>query len=106
MAPVGFEVDGQYFYIGSHRQDILHRTPKYRNVKSGNRWTALTIDDLESVRPWRPRGTRVNGTADIVEHDGQFGKGEYLRITPNVSWSWGIPGLKLKKGEWQAKTIH
>ncbi len=106
VAPVGFEFDGHYFYVGSHSQDILHNTPKYKNVKSGNTWVALTIDDLESVNPWKPRGIRVNGIAEIVERKGQFGKGEYLRITPKVSWSWGVKGLKLKKGEWRAKTVH
>ena len=65
------------------------------------------MDDLVSVEPWRVRGIKVFGTAEIVQHDGTlFGPGEYLRITPKVSWSWGIEGLNLKKDEWTLKTVH
>jgi pyridoxamine 5'-phosphate oxidase family protein len=61
---------------------------------------ALAIDNLESVSPWKPRVIRIYGTAEIVEHDGMFRPGEYLRINPNVSWSWGIKGPKT------VKTVH
>ncbi len=94
VAPVGFEFDGEHFYVGSIRQEILHSTPRYKNVKAGNKWVAMTIDDLASIDPWKPRGIRVNGTADIVEREGQFGKGEYIRITPRSWWSWGLPDAK------------
>jgi pyridoxamine 5'-phosphate oxidase family protein len=107
VVPVGFEFDGQYFYVGSHSQDIFHGTRKYKNVRDGKTSVALTIDDMESVDPWRPRAIRVYGTAEIVEHRGIFGPGKYLRITPKVSWSLGIKGLKLKEGEWgPLKTLH
>jgi hypothetical protein len=36
VAPVGFEFDGKYFYIGSIKQEILHSTPRYLNIKNGN----------------------------------------------------------------------
>lgn len=90
VAPVGFEFDGSYFYVGSIKQEILHSTPRYLNVKNGNRRVALVVDDLVSVDPWKPRGIRVNGTADIVRRNGEFGKGEYIRIKPKLSWSWGL----------------
>jgi pyridoxamine 5'-phosphate oxidase family protein len=90
VAPVGFEFDGKCFYVGSIKQKILRSTPRYLNVKSGNRQVALVIDDLVSVDPWKVRGIRVNGVADIVTHEGGFGRGEYIRIRPKVSWSWGI----------------
>jgi pyridoxamine 5'-phosphate oxidase family protein len=106
VVPVAFEFDGTYFYVGSHSQDIFHNTRKYKNVKDGKMLVALTIDDLESVDPWRPRAIRVYGTAEIVEHKGMFGPGKYLRITPKVSWSLGIKGLKLKEGEWSLRTVH
>jgi pyridoxamine 5'-phosphate oxidase family protein len=61
---------------------------------------------LESIDPWRPRGIKVYGTAEVVEHKGMFGPGKYLRITPTVSWSWGIKGLKTKEGSFRAKTVH
>jgi pyridoxamine 5'-phosphate oxidase family protein len=90
VATVGFEFDGRYFYVGSIEQEILHDTPKYRNIKSGNKQVAVTIDDIVSVEPWSVRGIRVNGVADIVVREGEFGAGDYIRIKPQVSWSWGI----------------
>jgi pyridoxamine 5'-phosphate oxidase family protein len=101
VAPVAFEFDGKYFYVGSHSQDIFHKTRKYKNVRDGNKRVALAIDDLESVNPWKPRGIKVYGTAEIVEHDGMFGRGNYLRIAPSISWSWGI-----KEGIKTVKTVH
>jgi pyridoxamine 5'-phosphate oxidase family protein len=106
VVPVAFEFDGKYFYVGSHSQDIFLRTRKYKSVRDGNRLVGLVIDDLESVDPWRPRGVKLFGTAEVVEHEGMFGPGKYLRITPRISWSWGIPELKMKKGEWSQKTVH
>ena len=107
VVPVGFEFDGKkYFYVGSHSQDILPRTRKYKNVKAGKNKVAFVVDDLVSVNPWKVRGIKVFGTAEILEHEGIFGPGEYLRITPKVSWAWGIEGLNLKKDEWVLKTVH
>ena len=106
VVPVAFEFDGEYFYVGSHSQDVFHRTRNYKNVRGGKTQVALTIDDLESVDPWKPRAIKVYGTAEIVEHKGIFGPGKYLRITPKVSWSFGIKGLKLKEGEWNVKIVH
>lgn len=87
VAPVGYEFDGQYFYVAGRNPD---NTRKYRNLRQGNHKVALVMDDLESVQPWRPRGIRIYGTAEFVERDGQFGHKTYMRITPNTSWSWGI----------------
>ena len=105
VVPVAFEFDGKNFYVGSHSQDIFHRTLKYKNVKDGNKRVALTIDDLESIEPWRPRAIKVYGTAEVVEHKGIFGPGKYLRISPQVSWSFGIKGLK-QEGIRRVKTVH
>src|SRR6202007_2132965 len=93
VVPVGFEFDGKYFWVGSHSQDIFHRTLKYHNVKNGNKLVALTIDDLESIDPWKPRAIKVFGSAEVVVHQGRFGPGKYLRITPKTSWGVGITGL-------------
>jgi len=105
VVPVAFEFDGKNFYVGSHSQDIFHRTLKYKNVKDGNKRVALTIDDLESIEPWRPRAIKVYGTAEVVDHKGIFGPGKYLRISPQVSWSFGIKGLK-QEGFRRVKTVH
>ena len=106
VVPVAFEFDGKNFFVGSHSQDIFLRTRKYKSVRGGNSRVGLVIDDLESIDPWRRRGIKLFATAEVVEHDGMFGPGKYLRITPQISWSWGIHGLKMKNGEWSHKTIH
>lgn len=107
VVPVSFEFDGKYFWIGSHSQDILVRSMKYLNVKNGNKLVSLAIDDLESIDPWKPREIKVYGEAEIVDHPGRFGSGKYLRITPKISWSFGIPGLKTEGPGWgRVKTLH
>jgi pyridoxamine 5'-phosphate oxidase family protein len=100
VSPVGFEFDGKYFWIGSHSQEIFHRTRRYRNITGGNRKVSVVIDDLVSVTPWRPRGIKVSGTAELLEHDGMFGKGEYFRIRPRRTVSWGIEPPT--EGQWTA----
>ncbi len=104
VSPVGFECDGKYFYVGSHDQTVFFKTRRYRNIKSGNNKVSLVVDDLASVDPWRPRGIKVRGTADVVERVGMFGKGSYLRITPRASVSWGIEPVK--PGTWVSKKLH
>jgi pyridoxamine 5'-phosphate oxidase family protein len=87
VVPVGFEFDGQYFFVGGHN---VAATRKYRNVQAGNARVALVVDDLVSVKPWNPRGIRIYGTAEIVQREGRLGEGIYLRVTPTRSWSWNI----------------
>jgi pyridoxamine 5'-phosphate oxidase family protein len=86
VAPVGFDFDGTYFYVGG--LDIL-KTLKYKNIRTHSR-VSFVIDDLESIDPWVPRGIKIHGTADIVPHDGYMGTGDYIRITPERKWTWGI----------------
>ena len=106
VVPVGLEFDGKNFWVGSHSQQIFLRTHKFKNVRDGNKLVSLTVDDLESVDPWKPRCIKVYGTAEVEEHEGQFGPGKYLKVTPKVSWSFGIKGLKTPKGFFNLKTIH
>lgn len=87
VASVGYELEGDKFVIPSLD---MERTLKYKNIKNGNLKVALVIDDLESVNPWKPRGIKVYGTAEIVERKGRFDKGLYIEITPRKVWSWGI----------------
>jgi pyridoxamine 5'-phosphate oxidase family protein len=94
VSPVAFEYDGKYFYVGSHDQSIFFRTRRYKNIKNGNTRVCLVIDDLESIDPWKPRAIKVHGTAEVVEHEGIFGKGSYFRITPGITVSWGIEPMK------------
>jgi pyridoxamine 5'-phosphate oxidase family protein len=103
-APVGFEFDGQHFYIGGYN---LAGTRKYRNIAGGHAKVALVIDDLQSVNPWRPRGIRIYGTAEIVRRAGRLGAGDYIRISPQVSWSWAInPSAPSPGRRAMARTVH
>ena len=47
VVPVGFDFDGDYFYVGG--MNILKST-KYKNVLKNNK-VAIVIDDLKSVDP-------------------------------------------------------
>lgn len=89
VAPVGFEFDGTHVYVGGMDNA---RTRKYRNVRDGNAKIAIVVDDLPSVNPWTPRFLRIYGDAELIERAGRFGDGYYLRITPNVSWSFNLAG--------------
>jgi pyridoxamine 5'-phosphate oxidase family protein len=87
VAAVSFEFDGQYFYVGGIK---MATTLKYKNVLDGNQKVAIVFDDLEDVSPWKPRGIKIHGSAEIVEREGKLGVGPYLKITPEKYWSWGI----------------
>jgi pyridoxamine 5'-phosphate oxidase family protein len=99
---VGFEFDGTYFWVGGHAPE---RTRKFLNVQAGQAKVALVIDDLVSTNPWTPRGLRVYGTAELVQRSGQLGAGTYMRITPDVSWSWNLEGRS--EGPYgRRRTVH
>lgn len=87
VVPVGYEFDGTNFCVSGYE---MRRTRKYKNVENGQIRVALVIDELKSVRPWVARGIRIYGTAALVERDGWLGQGMYIKISPQVSWSWGI----------------
>jgi pyridoxamine 5'-phosphate oxidase family protein len=90
VMPVGYQFDGTYFYVGGMNPV---KTRKFRNVRAGSTKVALVIDDLVSVNPWTVRGLRIYGNAELlVREQGQFGPGEYMRITPTASWSWNLEG--------------
>jgi pyridoxamine 5'-phosphate oxidase family protein len=102
VAPVSFEFDGTYFYVGGRNNPA---TMKYRNVKRGNGRIALVFDDWESLTPWKPRSIKIHGTADLVKRNGQLGEGEYLRITPIVKWSMGVDEPAFQNGKPVIKRI-
>jgi pyridoxamine 5'-phosphate oxidase family protein len=90
VMPVGYQFDANYFYVGGMNPA---KSRKFRNVRAGHMKVALVIDDLVSVNPWTVRGLRIYGNAElIVRQEGQFGPGQYMRITPTVSWSWNLEG--------------
>jgi pyridoxamine 5'-phosphate oxidase family protein len=87
VVPVMFEFDGSVFYIGGRAPE---NTRKFRNVRGGRDKVSLVIDDLATREPWTPRFVRVYGVGEIVERDGQFGPGTYMRVAPTISWSWNL----------------
>jgi pyridoxamine 5'-phosphate oxidase family protein len=95
VSPVGFDFDGQYFYVGGMN---LLNSRKYKNVLKNNK-VALVIDDLETINPWAPRAVRIYGIADIVTRPGGYmdkahssssSPQTYIRIRPLKKWSWGV----------------
>jgi pyridoxamine 5'-phosphate oxidase family protein len=66
VVPVGFDFDGDYFYVGGMN---ISKSTKYKNVLKNNK-VAIIIDDLKSIDPWDPRGIKIYGTADVVNHQG------------------------------------
>ncbi len=97
VSPVGFEFDGEYFYVGGID---LPKTRKYKNVLK-NEKVALVIDDLKTANPWAPRAVRIYGTADIITRQGGYmdrahsassssPPPSYIRIRPLKKWSWGV----------------
>jgi pyridoxamine 5'-phosphate oxidase family protein len=89
VAPVGFEFDGTYLYVGGIDPA---KTRKFRNVAAGNDHVAFVVDDLVSTDPWTPRFLRIYGTAELVERPGPSGPSPSMRITPVTSWSWNLDG--------------
>jgi len=106
VAPVGFEFDGTHFYVGGRAPE---QTRKFRNVRDGQTKVALVIDDLVSTSPWSPRFLRVYGTAELIERPGRFGPGAYMRITPEISWSWNLEGRPMSDEAVESgprRTVH
>lgn len=86
VAAVSFDFDGTYFYVSGIRNEI---TRKYHNTKR-NPQASFVIDDLATTNPWRPRGLKIFGNVDFVQHKGYAGEKEYLRILPIRKSSWGL----------------
>ncbi|WP_148685467.1 PPOX class F420-dependent oxidoreductase [Candidatus Nitrosocosmicus hydrocola] len=105
VAPVGFDFDGMYFYVGGI--NILKST-KYKNVLVNNK-VAIVIDDLRSIDPWEPRGIRIYGIADTVDRPGGYmsnanhPQSRYIRIKPTKKWSWGIDEPVFVQGKFNVK---
>jgi pyridoxamine 5'-phosphate oxidase family protein len=76
--------------VGGHR---VADTKKYRDVQA-NGWAAITVDDLVSVDPWRPRFVEIRGRAEALPTGGAHlgpGFGEaFIRIHPEKVNSFGI----------------
>ena len=107
VVPVAVEFDGAHFWVGGSGESVL-RTRKVGNVRAGRRKVALVVDDLPSFDPFIARGIRVYGVADDpVQRVGMVGPGLYLRITPQVSWSWNMAGEPVGPTWYETRrTVH
>ena len=105
VVPVGFDFDGEYFYIGGMN---LLKSTKFRNVLKNDK-VAIVIDDLKSIDPWDPRGIRIYGTADIVTRQGGYMENtdhpspQYIRVSPKKKWSWGVEEPVFVEGKFNVK---
>ena len=106
VVAVGFEYDGDVPLCRRARRPV--NTRKFRNVRAGNDRVALVVDDLVSADPWTPRFMRVYGRAELVEREGMFGPGHYMRITPTLSWSWNLDAVAFGGGDefGPRRTVH
>jgi len=95
VAPVGFTFDQGRFLIGGI--DLM-RTLKYMNAKVTGR-AAIVVDDLPNANPPQPRGIKVHGTTRIILAEAHLGSSEYIEITPQKYWSWGIEAPAFSDGK-------
>jgi pyridoxamine 5'-phosphate oxidase family protein len=85
VVPVGWSYNAEHDTIDIGGFDF-EQTKKFRDVARSGR-AAIVIDDLASVRPWRPRGIEVRGRAEAVR-----GERPLIRIHAERIVSWGIDG--------------
>jgi pyridoxamine 5'-phosphate oxidase family protein len=70
---------------------------------------AIVVDDLKSISPWDPRGITIYGTADVITRKGGYMEctdhptPQYIRITPNKKWSWGVEEPVFVQGKFNVK---
>ncbi|MGC1185703.1 MAG: PPOX class F420-dependent oxidoreductase [Candidatus Dormiibacterota bacterium] len=89
--PVGFQVNEEAGTIDIGGWN-MGSSRKFRNVEA-NPQVAFVVDDLASVKPWKPRGVQVRGTAEALSNQGsgESNMGEELiRVHPRRVLSWGL----------------
>jgi pyridoxamine 5'-phosphate oxidase family protein len=82
VVPVVYRFDGNCVFFSGFN---LLRSLKYRHILRNNK-VAFVVDDLESTRPWQPRGIEIRGYAEPIESGGHLA----VKITPRAKRSWGI----------------
>ena len=104
VSPVGFDFDGQYFYVGDGENQ---NSRKFLNIRKGNDKVAMAIDDVNPEDPDDIRGMKIYGSADFVEREeGYVGKNEYIRIKPDVTWSWGVEAPTFEDKKFVVNKTH
>ena len=82
VVPVVYRFDGSSIYFAGFN---LLESLKYRNIMRNNK-VAFVVDDLESIRPWKPRGIEVRGYAEPF----RTGNNPAVKIVPTSKRSWGL----------------
>ncbi|MBC8099467.1 MAG: PPOX class F420-dependent oxidoreductase [Armatimonadetes bacterium] len=97
VAPIVFRFEYPDIYISGRS---IEKTLKFKNIMAGKSLVAIVVDDLETVSPWKPRGIKIHGRAEIVALPGS---GSVIKLTPITHWHWGIVGSSyaVQKVEWQ-----
>ena len=103
VVPLTLIFDGTYFYCGGQS---MHTTRKYKNVMAAgkNAKVSLEIDDI--AEGGGPRGLKVYGRGEIVERDDPRREKIFIKVTPEVSWSWGIEKPMVPGSRGFQKTKH
>jgi pyridoxamine 5'-phosphate oxidase family protein len=85
VSPVGFHHNAELDTIDVSGHGMA-TSRKYRNVADNGR-VAFVVDDLASVRPWRPRCVEIRGRAETVTDSPT---GPLIRIYPERIISFGV----------------
>jgi pyridoxamine 5'-phosphate oxidase family protein len=85
VSPVGFSYNPELDTIDVAGHGMAS-SRKFRNVADNGR-VAFVIDDLASVKPWRPRCLEIRGRAEAIEDSP---RGPIIRIYPERIISFGI----------------
>jgi pyridoxamine 5'-phosphate oxidase family protein len=85
VSPVGFHHNPELDTIDISGHGMA-TSRKFRNVGDNGR-VAFVVDDLASVRPWRPRCLEIRGHAEVVDDSPA---GPLIRIHPERIISFGI----------------
>jgi pyridoxamine 5'-phosphate oxidase family protein len=85
VSPVGFTWNAELETVDVSGYGMAS-SRKYRNVADNGR-VAFVVDDVESVKPWRPRCLEIRGRAEVVPDSAD---GPLIRIRPARIISFGI----------------
>ena len=108
VTPVGFRLntEEETIEIGGHG---LSKSKKWRDLQA-NPKVAFVVDDLESVKPWTPRGIEIRGRAELHHQGGEerFGGGwdqVWFAVVPERIISWGIEAPAFSQGGRNARSV-
>lgn len=89
--PVGFSLNDELGTIDIGGHNIIS-SQKFKNVARDGR-VSFVVDDLATIKPWRPRGIEIRGTAEAIADfppDTPGNSPGLIRIHPERVLAWGI----------------